>query len=115
MTDADSVEREPIGNQQTIGCCRHGQRPWTHIICDACGALFDLSEPEGSPRSADIMEGKCPACGAALLPSIGGVVFTARAVCLDCAKELVEKRPDTYFESDPDWVPSKEYPARSRQ
>ena len=86
-----------------LACDVHGVRPWHHVVCSHCGALFDLDEPEGSPHAADSADGWCPACGSRLLPERPGGDFTGRAVCGACADYLIGWRGDKVHERNPNW------------
>jgi hypothetical protein len=88
----------------TINCSEHGRSPWHHVLCDACGALFDLDAPVGAEAAADSKGGYCPACGVGLLPRTGER-FTARPVCEGCALELIQQRGAQHCTADPKWTP----------
>ena len=101
------LEKIRTGVLRNVNCGKHVRNPWKYVVCNACGALFDLSEPEGSPRSAKCKGGLCPACGAPLLHRADAKSFTARVVCDECARAVVARRPEAYFEADPSWEPRK--------
>jgi len=86
-----------------LNCDDHGPKRWHHIICNECGAVFDLETPKGDPRAPDSCQGMCPACGVELLPSVSEN-FSARAVCAACAESVIERRGVAYCTRDPEWT-----------
>ena len=99
-----NLKRTDLPPRILLNCDTHGPARWHHIICNDCGAVFDLDTPQGDPRAGDSASGMCPACGAALLPSVSED-FTARAICCRCAEAIIRERGRAYCKPDPGWEP----------
>jgi len=71
-----------------LKCAQHGRAPWTHLMCEQCGKLYDLSDGDAAPD-----DGMC-SCGVRLLPTEDHEeYFSARAVCQHCAEALLKQKP----------------------